>query len=145
MFLSKVLDRDPRLCFRSFFMVRSFTTSVRLFEKRTQRVVISDMESSWRPVASRVPLTSMLGLVLLNIFVSDLDDGVECSLSQFSDNTKLGGVTDVPESHNAMQGEHSKLEKWSDRKLMKFNKRKCKFLLLGRSNPMHQYMLEGSC
>lgn len=88
-----------------------------------QRVVISDTESSWRPVASSVPLGCILGLVLLIILISDLDDGIECSVSQFADNTKLGEVADMPEGHSAIQGDHSKLEKWSDRKLMKFDKK----------------------
>ncbi|TRZ14106.1 hypothetical protein HGM15179_013002 [Zosterops borbonicus] len=106
-------------------------------------MVISDTETSWRPVASSVPLAYVLGPVLPNIFISDLDDGMECSLSQFAGSTKLRAVADVPEGHSAMQGDHNELEKWSDWKLMKFNKRKCKFLLLGRNNPMHRRCWEG--
>ena len=34
-----------------------------------------------------------------------------------------------------------RLESWVQRKLMKFNKGKCRVLHLGRNNPMHQYML----
>lgn len=101
-----------------------------------QRVVISDTQSSWRPVASSVPLGCILGLVLLIILISDLDDGIECIVSQFANNTKLGEVADMPEGHSAIQGDHSKLEKWSDRKLMKFDK-KSKSLHLRRSNPTH--------
>lgn len=100
-----------------------------------KRVVISDTETSWRPVASSVPLAYVLGPVLPNIFISDLDDGIECSLSQFAGSTKLRAVADVPEGHSAMQGDHNKLEKWSDRKLMKFNKRKCKFFAPGEEQP----------
>ncbi|KFV76417.1 hypothetical protein N308_05888, partial [Struthio camelus australis] len=34
-----------------------------------------------------------------------------------------------------------RLERWSERNLMKFNRGKCRVLHLGRNNPMHQYRL----
>ncbi|KAJ7424371.1 rna-directed dna polymerase from mobile element jockey-like [Pitangus sulphuratus] len=61
-------------------------------------------------------------------------------LSEFTDDTKLGGVANTPECCAALQKDFDWLERWAEN-LLKINKGKCRVLHLGRNNPKHQYRL----
>lgn len=43
-------------------------------------------------LTSAVPRGFAPGLLLFNVFINELDAGVECSIGNFVDDTKLGGI-----------------------------------------------------
>jgi len=86
-------------------------------------------------------VTFLRGPALFNIFVSNMDNGIEFTLSKSSNNTKLCVVVDVLEGRNAMQRDLDRIERWARAYLTKFNKAKCKVLHLGQGNPKHKYRL----
>jgi len=80
--------------------------------------LITAVKSSWRQVTS----------------LNDVDHGTESTISKSANDTKLVGLTDMPQGRAAFQRDLNRLQKWADKNFMRFNKGKGKLLHLGRNN-----------
>ncbi|KAK4831881.1 hypothetical protein QYF61_020028 [Mycteria americana] len=89
------------------------------------RVTVNGSMSKWKSVTSGVPKGSIVGPILFNIFINDIDNG------KFANDTKLSGAVDT----DAIQRDLDRLEEWAHANLMKLNEAKCKILHLGWGNP----------
>lgn len=100
---------------------------MRWFEKwlnsRSQRLVVSGTRSSLIPVTSSVPKDPILGTVLFNSFISDLDGRDRYLLTEFTDDMKLRGVDHTTDDCGVLQKDLNSLE-ITEKNNLKFNKGK---------------------
>ena len=64
-------------------------------------------------------------------------------ISEFADNTKVGGFADSDEDHQRIQQDIDQLETWAERWQMEFNPDKCEVMHFGRSNTDGKYTVNG--
>ena len=90
-------------------------------------------KSTCWPVTSGVLQGLILGPLLLNVLINDLDDRTEGTLSKIADN-KLWTAVNILEGRDVVQKGLNRLEKWVDGSIVKFNKSKCTYLQVEWNN-----------
>ncbi len=110
---------------------------------RKQRVVINSSTSDRAPVTSGVPQGSVLGPVLLVIYINDIDLGLNSFMAKFADDTKIGNSVISDCDRQSLQEDLRKVFEWSDRWEIPFNVNKCYILQVGTRNKKYEYEMGG--
>jgi hypothetical protein len=110
---------------------------------RRQRVIVNGKFSSWRKVLSGVPQGSVLGPILFNIFINDLDDMATAKqlLKKFADDTKIGQIIESQSDVQELQATLDRLCGWATTWGMAFNVAKCHVMHVGRHNSGAEYTM----
>ncbi|RMC15868.1 hypothetical protein DUI87_08073 [Hirundo rustica rustica] len=109
-----------------------------LVKGQAQRVTVDGVTSDWTPVTGGVLGGSILGPVLFNTFMDDLDaldTGQPGILSKFTDDTNLEGVVDLLEGKETQQRDLEKLGGWAITNHVKFSQGRCQIPCLGWDSP----------
>jgi len=81
---------------------------------REQRVCIGGDSSQWRCVTSGVPQGSVLGPVLLLIYINDLDNGVWNLMLKFADDAKIFSKKNNTWDGRRLQDDLDRLVRWEE-------------------------------
>ena len=101
--------------------------------------------SNGKSVLSGVPQGSVLGPILLLVYINDLYEGVTGKMLKFADDTKLFRKNkEIGDKQRLLQDDIDKLVSWSDKCQMLFNFRKCKCLHTGPGNTGMNYEIGGT-
>ena len=111
---------------------------------RKQRVRVEGEFSDWVDVISSVVQGSVLGGILFDLFIDDIDDEtIQAFLRKFADDTKVAKLIESLKDAEEMQRMINRLAEWANRWGMAFNVKKCKVLHFGRKNPKQRYVMNG--
>ena len=81
-----------------------------------------------------VPQGSVLGPILLLIYINDLEDDISSNVLKFADDTKVFRTVTNDTDKQSVHDDLDKLVKWSEKWQMLFNFGKCKCVHIGHRN-----------
>lgn len=110
---------------------------------RSQCVVLEHCFSDWLPVLSGVPQGSVLGPILFILFINDIADICQGTISHklFADDLKLYSTIESDCDRASLQKALERLEQWCSDWQLSVNVNKCHTLHMGKQNPTYCYFL----
>ena len=82
-----------------------------------------------------------MGPILFNIYIDDIDDGINSKISKFADDTKIANIVNNKNDSIRLQSDINRLMEWADKWQMKFNVDKCKVMHIGKQNNNFVYKM----
>ena len=110
---------------------------VKEFLSGREQVIVNGSKSAWINIASGIPVGSVLGPVLFQVFLNDLPDVIEVLMKLFADDAKI--YTVVPNSNDT--GVHYSLNRtvdWANVWKMLFSIIKCHHLHIGKHDKIEK-------
>ena len=80
-----------------------------------QQILLGAEVSSWKSVLSGVPQGSVLGPILLLVYINDLEEWVTGKIWKFADDTNLFRKAKEIGDNQKLQDDIDKIVKWSDK------------------------------
>ena len=79
--------------------------------------------SVWMEIGDKCcPQGSVPGLILFDISINYIDNGIKCIFGKLVDDTKLCGMVNMPKGRDAIQEDLDRLEQLAQENHMRFNK-----------------------
>ena len=104
-------------------------------DNRVQRVVLPGTSSSWASVSAGVPQGSILGPLLLIVYINDIVEDINSKIRLFADDTSLYVIVDNPtDATEKLNSDMEKIHQWAAKWLVTFNPSKSESLLFSRKH-----------
>ena len=106
--------------------------------------MVDGVASGWQEVLSSVLQGSVLGGILFNIFIDDLEAVVRALIKIFADDTKVARIVESEADARELQRDIDRMYEWADKWKMAFNIKKCRVMHIGKKNNEFEYYIGGA-
>ena len=103
--------------------------------------IVNGHMSEWIDVTSSV-IGSVLWPTCFIVYINDLEENVDSSVSKFADDTKMYMDVSTKEGNRVLQRDIDKVVEWADKWQMEFNSEKCAVMHIGSNNRQEMYAMK---